>query len=148
VPFPGAPDDLFQVREARRPAEFVADLLRRSDQDRRIAGAPRTELIRDGVTGHLSRRLDDLQIGETVAVAQVIRATAQAIKGFERQNVRLRQIEHVDIVAHARAVLRRVIIAENDHLLALTKRHPGAQSGSGAVPAHDAPRGRACRRRR
>ena len=53
---------------------------------------------------------------------------------FERQDVRLRQIVHVDVVADAGAVGRRVIVAEDRRRLARFARR-GAAAESGASPA-------------
>ena len=75
------------------------------------------------MAGDRARSLDHFEIGEAVAVAEVVGPAAQPIKRFERQDMGLGQIGDMDIVAHAGAIPRRVIAAEDRHAVALAERH-------------------------
>ena len=76
--------------------------------------------------------------GARADVELIGRAAAQQI--LDRQDVGLRQIVHVDVVADAGAVRRVVIVAENrDRLAGLRRRAAAAESG--ASPARALRRG-------
>ena len=68
--------------------------------------------------------MDDVEHGVADAGAEVVDAHAavRLLKLFERRDVSLGKIDHVDVVAHAGAVLRRVIVAENAEALELSDR--------------------------
>ena len=81
MPFPGADDDVFQGRKLGFPAEFVADLLAGTDQNGRIAGAPRGDFYRDGMASDFACRLDYLFHGEALAIAKIVGAAALLKRG-------------------------------------------------------------------
>ena len=79
--------------------------------------------MRDRPADGAAEGLDHLQHGEAVAGAEVDRDLARlaVAQGAKRGDVGLRQIDHVDVVAHAGAVPRGVVVAEDADL--------GAQAG-------------------
>ena len=114
APAPGGLDDDVDVLELRLPAELALDPLARGEEHRRIAVAARSQLIRHAFPGHALDGGHHVTDRGRTAVAEVVgirsRASAQ---GVEREHVRRRQIVHVDVVAEARAVRRRVVVAEH-----------------------------------
>src|SRR6266498_4617282 len=89
VPFPCAADDLLEPRILWLPAELGANLFRRGDQHRRVAGAARADFVGNRMPGDGARRLDHLKVREAAAVAEVIPAHAQSIERLHRQDMRL-----------------------------------------------------------
>ncbi len=122
VPFPGAADDLIERGVARLPTQLTADLFGRGDQDGRVAGTARPDLIGDRVAGDTPRRLDDLQVGEARAIAQVVLTAPQSVERAHRQDVRRRQVDDVNVIADAGAVFGWVVAAEDRKLLAFAPR--------------------------
>ena len=84
-----------------------------------IARPPRRQRPRHLPSGHALDGGDDLAHRLRRAGAEVVGAptSRSARERFERAHVRVGQIGHVDVVAQARAVRRRVVVAE--HLQAL-----------------------------
>ena len=73
------------------------------------------------MTGNAARLLDHLAYGKTLSAAEVEGgAFAAAQQVFERKNMRLRQIAHMDVVADTGAVGRWVVRAEHRDLAALS----------------------------
>ena len=67
--------------------------------------------------GHFFAHLNDLPHGIAIAVAEVVKS---GLARLQAQDVRLREVKDVDVIADARAVGRRIIRAEN-----LALRLPG-----------------------
>jgi len=112
MPAPRRFNDAVQIGIAGRPAQFAADLLARCNQNRRVPGAARRHLGWNRVPRNCARSLDDLPDGEPLPIAQVV-GSAPLIQCAQRQNVRLRQVDNMDIVAHTGAVTRRVVVAKD-----------------------------------
>src|SRR6266567_4463976 len=96
MPFPCAANDLLQQGVARLPAKFGTNLVRRSDQDGRVAGAARADHAWDRVAGDRAGRLNHFKISEAVAVAKIVGPATEPIKRFERQGVGLGQISDMN----------------------------------------------------
>src|SRR5262249_17837780 len=101
VPFPRRLDDRPQVGVARLPAQPLLNPLRRRPQRRRAARAPRPLLYRHRLAGHRLRRLDDLANAVTTADAQVVTVPLPRLQLLQRQQVSLRQVIDVDVIANA-----------------------------------------------
>ena len=101
------------------PAKFAFYLVRAGDQTRRVAGAPRLFHHRNFLAGHLAAGIDDFAHAGTSARAEIVKITLPRI---ERENVRARQIQDVDVVANAGAVRSLVIRPINLHVRLLPKR--------------------------
>src|SRR5215510_2203544 len=119
MPGPGAGDDFVQVIVLRLPAEFTFDLFRRSNQDRRISGPARLFDGWDAVSRDLSRGLDHLADGITVAASKIVDHLVPVLEIFKRKQVRRHEIRDVDVVADAASIRGRIIGAENADRLAL-----------------------------
>ena len=110
MPFPGGGDDVFQFRIFRLPAQLLDGLVRCGHQPGRVAGAARFFHRRNFFAAHLFAHLDDLADGVAVAVAQVVKALLARREG---EDVRLREVNGVDVIADAGAVGRGIIRAVN-----------------------------------
>ena len=110
MPFPGGADNLFELRVFRFPPEFLARFIGGGDQCRRIAGTPRFFDNRNFLATDLFAHGDDLAHGITVAIAKVVEA---AFARRHCQDVRLGEVDNVDVVADARAIRCGIIRAIN-----------------------------------
>jgi len=114
LPGPGGGHDALQVGVPGPPAELGARPLGGGHQLRRVACAPRGDLRLDALAGDLLARGHDLAHRVTALAPQVEgaarRAAAQALQG---QAVRRGQVADVHVVAHAGAVRRVPVIAED-----------------------------------
>ena len=126
MPGPGGGDDVFELGVFRLPAQFADRLVRGGHQPGRVAGAARLLDGRNRLAGHLLAHLDDLAHGVAVAVAQVVEALPAR---RQAEDVRLGQVEDVDVIADAGAVGRRIIRAVNLAVRLLAQRRPAARSG-------------------
>lgn len=61
--------------------------------------------------------------GVTRAVAQVAAARAELVNRLQRQQVRLGEFCHMDVVAHTCAVAGGVVVAEDGDMWAMSERH-------------------------
>ena len=95
------------------PAEGLLEFFLAGDKDGGITGAARTEFARNLAAGDAFRGVDDFENGEAAAVAYVEGFTGDAIDGFERAEVGIRNVEDVDVIADASAVGRGIVRAEN-----------------------------------
>src|SRR5271166_5598499 len=121
VPPPCAFDDFVHVRELRHPAEFLANLIAGRNKHGGIAGTARPDVCADCSTRYLACSIDNLLDRKAFTIAQIVKAAA-TVESAQRQNMRLREINDVDIIAHASPVTCRVVFAENGDLLALAER--------------------------
>ena len=121
MPSPGAFNDFAHVRKLGRPGKFLANLVACRHEHGRIAGAAGRGVRTYRSTGYLPCRIDDFFDGKTFAVTQIVKAAA-AVKRAQSQDVRLRKINDMDIIAHARPVAGRVIISKNGNLFAFSER--------------------------
>ena len=104
VPRPGGGNDVFELGKFRFPTEFADGFFGGGDQVRRVAGAARFFDRRNFFAGDFLAHLDDLPHGIAVAVAEVVKT---GFAGLQRQHVRLREVDDVDVIADAGAVGRR-----------------------------------------
>src|SRR5437016_3311216 len=133
MPVPGAADDVLELGEFRIPSQLAIRLFGKSYQLWRIALPPGSFKSRNPPGRDLLARFDHLAHGVTVAIAEVVKAV---IAGREAQNMRVRQINDVDVIPNARAVRRRVIRPINLAMPGLAQRHLqhiGYQVGLGTV---------------
>src|SRR6201985_3851866 len=133
----GVRDDVAQVRAGRLPAQVTTRLVARGDRRRGVARAPRCQLDRDGVAGALAGRVDYLLDAVAVAVAEVVDLVRARLDGVKGEQVRVRQVRDVDVVADAGAVRGRVVVAVHHELVALAAgdlEHDRDQVGLRGVP--------------
>ena len=108
-----------QVGVLRRPAQPLPQLFRGGYQIRRIAFAARAHGVRHSPAGYFLHRADrfhDAVAGSRADVELVRSAAGDQV--LQRQDMRLRQIVHVDVVADAGAIGRGVIVAKDGDGLA------------------------------
>ena len=110
------------VRVVRLPPQLGAEDVARSDEDRRVARPAPDDLRRDGMSRNVAASLDHLHHREAEAVPQIVAPTA-LIQRVQRQDVRLRQVADVDVVADAGAIGGGVVIAEDLDAFALAQGH-------------------------
>src|SRR5262245_16126117 len=105
VPAPRGLEDRAQALPLRLPAQERARLVGAGDEHRRIAGAPLAERVRHALLRDPLGLLDDLLDGVAAAGAEVdgFRRHLALAQLDEREAVRLREIDDVDVVADARA---------------------------------------------
>ena len=124
VPLPRAGDDLVQLGKPRLPSELGLDLLRTRHEHRRIARPSLTFLNNDRPSRHAAHRLDHLEHGESLAIADVIDQPALRLaQRAQRQQVRLRKIAHMDVVPDAGSVLGRIVPPEDLDVRPPSQRH-------------------------
>ena len=143
-PVPCAADDGLQVRRCRLPTHLTADFFRACERRRRIAGTAGTFPNGYRPAGDAARHFDDFQISRAVLAADVVEGnvTTAVIPGYfpvipakagihllYRQQMRLREIAHVNIVAARCAVAGGVIGAVEIEVRALALRHLAARWG-------------------
>ncbi len=150
VPVPCGLQDGAECAVARPPAECALRLLRGRNEPSWVAAAARLFHGRDCMTGNAARLLDHLAYGKTLSAAEVEGgAFAAAQQVFERKNMRLRQIAHMDVVADTGAVGRWVVRPNTEISLRCpfaTCRTSGMRWVSGKCASPSEPSG--CARRR
>jgi len=80
--------------------------------------------------GDTLRGFHHLQVGEASTIAHVERFSRNALDLFQRAQVRIRNVDHVDVIAHAASVRRGIVEAENIELRDGSQgrvQHPGNQ---------------------
>ena len=133
VPGPGGGHDVFELREFWFPAQFANGFFGGGDQFGRVAGTSRFFHGGNFFARHLLAHLNDFAHGVAVAVAQVVKS---GLARLQAEDVRLRQVHDVNVIADARAVGRRIVRAENFGLRQLAEhhlQHPRNQMGFDAV---------------
>src|SRR5699024_3867275 len=108
-------------REGRQPSSRIAFSLEAT----RTAGSPgRRGATTSGIGCPVtSTHVDHLADGESLATAQVEDPVHAGPVGLQRQHVGVGQVGHVDVVAHARAVGGRPVVAEHLDVIAVSQRH-------------------------
>ena len=93
------------------PAEFAFDSVRAGDEDSRVARPACARL--DGNVAACDRlcRLNHFEHAVAFAAATEIIDRTSLIQHRERENVRARKVNYMDVIAYARAVARRVVVA-------------------------------------
>ena len=115
-PGPGGGDDFLDGRMLGFPTEGAVEFFFAGDEDGGIAGAARREFAGDFVTGDFFGGVDNFEDGEAAAVADVESFAGDGFDGFEGAEVRIGDIENVDIVADAGAVGSGIVGTENFEL--------------------------------
>src|SRR5205807_7696492 len=87
-------------------------------------GTARAQFARNLASGDALRRLDDLQDREAAAVTDVESFTVNAVDLLEGADVRIGNVEHMDVIADTGSIARGVIRAENIDM---------GQAGSGGI---------------
>ena len=133
----------------RSPAEDLRRTGRPRDEHRRVAGSTGADGVRHGPTGGRLGRREHLADREAAAVAQVererlVRARIAGRGGLEGEEMGLREVGDVDVVADARPVRGRVVVAEDGQRRAAVDRAQDVrdQVGLGVVDLADACRSR------
>src|SRR6185503_12879585 len=107
-PLPGGLDNHTQVLRLRLPTQLALYLLRTGDQNRWIAGTSGSHSSGDAFPGQFASRFQYLIHTVTISTtAEVVDASAAILERLQRENVRAREIDHVNVVAHAGPVGRR-----------------------------------------
>src|SRR5260370_38873778 len=106
------------------PAEDALALFLAGAQDGRSAGAPRPELAGNLATGDALGGRNHFQNGKAAAIAHVEGLAGNAVDLFESANVGVSDVHHVDVIANASAIGRRVVRSEDVNM-----RDDGASSG-------------------
>src|SRR4051812_26855171 len=104
VPRPRGADDLLKFWKLRSPIQVFECAVGRSHEARRITGAARLFDKGNFLFGNFLAHVDHLPHGITGAVAEVVETL---LARFEREHVRLRKIDDMDVIANAGAVVRR-----------------------------------------
>jgi hypothetical protein len=113
MPRPSGTYDLVDFGDARPPSQLLAGLGCVAHKGGGIARATLSENDGNLKTRYAPDRVDDLVDRKPPAVAEVIDLRSVAgDKRLERVYVGLRQVRHVDVIAHTRAVWGRIVCAE------------------------------------
>ena len=120
-PVPRRGHDIVDLGVARLPAQLVADLLGVGIKSGRVAGAARAIFHRHFFAGHRARPNRSLPDRIAAADAQVVEPRVARPQGVHRHNVGLAKVFDMNIIADARAVGRRIVGAEDDHLFPLAQ---------------------------
>jgi len=95
------------------PTEHALELFLAGNENSGITGTARTQFARDLAAGDTLRRSDNLQDREATAVADVEGFAGNAVDLLKSADVRIGDIEHVDVVADAGSVWRGIVSAED-----------------------------------
>src|SRR5712664_2554004 len=95
------------------PAERALEFFLAGNQNCRITGPSWAELTGNFATGDAFGDVDDFENGEAAAVADVEGFAGNAVDGFERADVGIRDVEDVDVIANASTVRGGIVRAEN-----------------------------------
>src|ERR1035438_4785244 len=120
VPGPGGDYNVFELRIIGLPTQFMYRPVRGGHQSGRVAGPARLLDRRNRLADYLLAGADDFPHRIAVAVAEVVE-TAPA-RG-EAEEMRLRQVEDVDVIADAGAIGRGIIRAVNFAVRLLSEGH-------------------------
>src|ERR1700722_8891321 len=112
MPAPSAFDNCANMREFWFPAKFLANLAASGHQDRGIAFTARPDFRLDLFPGDLTGRINYFLNGKPLAIAQVVVSTT-TVECTQRQNVRLRKVHDVNVVADAGPIPRRIVSSKN-----------------------------------
>src|SRR5713226_9293915 len=95
------------------PTERALELFLAGDQNGRVARAPRSEFARDFAAGDALGRINHLQDGEAAAVADVEGFAGNTVNLLECADVRIRDVEHMDVIANTSSIGSGIVRAEN-----------------------------------
>src|SRR5579864_335239 len=105
----------------RPPAEFGHDPVGTSAKNRRIALTPLPPSHADVLSGELPRRLNDLTDGKALAQADVVRAHPSTVKLLQCKNMRLSDVQHVNVITQAGAIGSAVVLSVDGEGLPLAR---------------------------
>src|SRR5215467_12454878 len=120
MPMPGAADDVVQFWPFGFPPEFPNRFLRRSHQLWRVTGTTRLFHDRNLFAGDSLARLNYLPDGITIAVAEVVKSLSTCC---EPQDVSLRQIGNMNVIANAGSVGGWIVGAEQFAVRGMSQGH-------------------------
>src|ERR1035438_2807066 len=120
VPSPGGGHDVFELRVFGLPTQFMHRPVRRGHESGRVAGPARLLDRRNRLAGYPLAGADDFPHRVAVAVAEVVEA---APAWGEAEEMRLRQVEDMNIIPDAGAIGRGIIRAINFAVRLLSERH-------------------------
>jgi hypothetical protein len=109
IELPRVANDVGQILLGRDPTELGLCALRGCDEFGRIARAAGRDLDPDGPAGDRSDDVDDLAVGEAMAVAEVVDAMHAGLHRGQCPQMCLGEVGHVDVIPDARAVEGRVV---------------------------------------
>src|SRR6267143_4812708 len=95
------------------PAERALEFFLAGNQNCRITGPAWAELTGNFATGDAFGDVDDFENGEAAAVADVEGFAGNAVDGFERADVGIRDVEDMDVIANASPVRGGIVRPEN-----------------------------------
>src|SRR5438128_3826631 len=114
MPAPGRFHNRVELGKARRPVQLASSFGRRSEQNRRIAGAARRQRPRYGSTCYPLDGTDDLLDRVRTAGAEIVSGRDISFHdSLERLDMRVGEVGDMDVVPQTGAVRRWVIIAVN-----------------------------------
>ena len=131
-PLPRVGNLYLQIGACRFPAEKRASAAGVPDQDRRIARAPRGDFQWDGAAADRLGRRDHFLDRIAARIGEIERAAVAAVeKMFERPHMGIRDIAHVNVVPHAAAVRRIIVVAVDTNRLPRPRggKHQGNEVG-------------------
>ena len=121
-PLPCARHDRVKIGMLRCPTKLVANPGGTGDQNGCIAFPTGSLAHIDSTPSNAPRRLDDFAHAESVACPEVVDQRSSLRQRIQRENVSLRQIANVNVIANTRGVGRWIIGAKDGHEFALTSR--------------------------
>jgi len=98
------------------PAKHALKLVLAGDEDGGIAGATRRKFPWNFAAGDAFGGVEHLEDGEAAAIADIESFAGNVFDGFESADVRIGNVEDVNVIADAGAIGRRVIGAEDFEL--------------------------------
>ena len=114
MPVPCGADDRLEIAERRRPVQLGLRLVRSREQNGRVSRTPRRERERDLMSGDARDHVDHLAHRMRPAGPEVVGARRSVSSNrLQRFDVRIGEIGDVHVIALARAVRRRVVVAED-----------------------------------
>ena len=120
MPFPSALDNRIERLELRFPTKFLLDSLRGSYEPGRVAWSPWFFDGLDFSSGDFAARFDYFSNAGTATRTEVVTAAG----GFaQSQNMRLGEIEDVNVIANTSSIRRLVVSSINFDVRFFTKRH-------------------------
>ena len=111
-------NDDSQILKLWFPTKLALNLLRTRNQHRRIARTTRRRAGFDFPAGYFPRGLNHFAHAITIAATAEIVDSAALVESAEREYVRVRQIDNVDVITHAGTVAGWIVIAKNLHVFA------------------------------
>src|SRR3954470_3029566 len=121
MPFPCAFDDDIQRLELRFPIKLGFNFLRRSDESWRIARSARLFNRFDLSSRDFATGVNDLSDTGAASSAEVIESAGG---GSESQDVRVREVDNVNVISNTGSIGCIVIRSVNLDAWALAERHP------------------------